>query len=662
MTHSWRLGVCYYPEHWPESQWPSDARRMREAGISIVRIGEFAWSRIEPSPGNLHFEWLQRAIEVLAAEGLDIVLGTPTATPPAWLVKKMPDMLAVDASGRVREFGSRRHYCFSHSGYREQCVRIVSLLAERFGDHAAIVGWQIDNEYGCHDTTLSFSRPALQAFREWLAGRYSDIETLNRVWGNVFWSMEYSSFADIELPQGTVTEANPAHWLDFYRFSSDQVIAFNRLQVEIVRAHSPQRDVIHNCMGRILDFDHFDLGADLDVVSWDAYPLGFLEDRVQATAAWKKRYLRTGDPDFQAFHHDLYRAAGRGRWWVMEQQPGPVNWANYNPSPRPGMVRLWTWEAFAHGAEVVSYFRWRQLPFAQEQMHAGLYRSDDEAAPARSEVVAVGKEIEALNSEVVPSSWKSTADVCLVFDYPSAWAWRIQPQGKDFDYFELIFHYYRTLRALGLSVDFASADSADFTPYPLVVVAGVFSWNASLLDAIRQYRGQMLIGPRSGSKTDNFAIPAMLPPDLATDILDLRVTHVESLPSECGVNVAGRGALERWREFAIAGPNCRPVLSAVDGEAVLLQQQNRFYLAGWPDSILLDDVLRTLCKRAGVVVRDLPEGVRVRRSGDCLFVLNYSDQPFDCTELEHEFDGHSLLGTRVLPPTGVAAIRLRSDR
>ncbi len=56
----------------------------------------------------------------------------------------------------------------------------------------------------------------------------------------------------------------------------------------------------------------------------------------------------------------------------MEQQPGPVNWAPWNPVPKPGMVRLWTWEALAHGAEVVSYFRWRQAPFAQEQFHAGL--------------------------------------------------------------------------------------------------------------------------------------------------------------------------------------------------------------------------------------------------------------------------------------------------
>jgi len=653
------LGVCYYPEHWPESLWRSDASRMCEAGITIVRIGEFAWSRIEPSAGELCFDWLDRAIGALADAELQIVLGTPTATPPNWLVRSMPDMLAVDAAGREREFGSRRHYCFSHMGYREQCQRIVTLLAKRYGEHPAIIGWQLDNEYGCHDTTLSYSPAALEAFQSWLQARYSTIDGLNKAWGNVFWSMEYAHFADVRLPINTVTEANPAHWMDFNRFSSDQVIAFNRCQADIVRTHAPERDVIHNCMGRILDFDHFNLGKDLDVVSWDSYPLGFLEDRITQTPAWKKRFLRTGDPDFQAFHHDLYRAAGRGRWWVMEQQPGPVNWANYNPAPLPGMVRLWTWEAFAHGAEVVSYFRWRQLPFAQEQMHAGLYRSDDKAAPALGEAITVSQEIQKLAS-VSEGSWtKTNADVCVVFDYASAWAWRIQPHGKDFDYFELIFHYYRALRQLGLSVDFVSADSANFEKYPMVLLAGLFSWNATLTAAITQYQGQLLIGPRSGSKTENFAIPVTLPPDLVTDVLDMRVSRVESLPPDLRIEVPGWGALRRWREFVDPGPKCQCVVSSDEGEAILLKQQNRFYLAGWPDEELLRRVLQELCREAHIRVLDLPDGVRIRTQGEDTFVLNYSDRAFDCAEIA--LAGEPLLGSRVVASADVAVFR-QSDQ
>lgn len=233
------LGVCYYPEHWPEEWWAEDARRMADLGLSYVRIGEFAWSRLEPEAGRYDFGWLRRAIDMLHAAGLKVVLGTPTATPPKWLVDRMPDMLPVDREGRLRGFGSRRHYCFSHAGYREECRRIVTALAREFGAHPAVAAWQTDNEYDCHDTTLSYSAAARAGFRDWLSRRYQSPEALNRAWGNVFWSMEYASFDEVDLPNQTVTEANPVHWMDFRRYASEQVVTFNRLQVSAIRRIPP---------------------------------------------------------------------------------------------------------------------------------------------------------------------------------------------------------------------------------------------------------------------------------------------------------------------------------------------------------------------------------------------------------------------------------------
>ncbi|MGB7316478.1 MAG: beta-galactosidase, partial [Planktotalea sp.] len=349
------LGVCYYPEHWPEDRWAIDGAQMVEAGLTWVRVGEFAWSRLEPAPDDLRLDWLERAINVLGDAGLKVILGTPTATPPRWMLDKHPDMLALDAQGRARGFGSRRHYCFSHKGYIEECRRITRILAERFAKNPHIEAWQTDNEYGCHDTTLSYSDAARSAFQDWCAQTYQSLDALNRAWGNIFWSMEYSSFDQIGLPNLTVTEPNPSHVLAFRRFSSDQVVRFNRVQTDVLRQHT-DAPLLHNYMGRVTDFDHYDVGADLDIASWDSYPIGFLSDRLEASPEHKARYLRQGDPDMQAFHHDLYRSVGNGRWWVMEQQPGPVNWAPYNPAPLPGMARLWAWEAFAHGAEAVLYF------------------------------------------------------------------------------------------------------------------------------------------------------------------------------------------------------------------------------------------------------------------------------------------------------------------
>ena len=317
-----KLGSCYYPEHWSETQWEKDAKDMIESGLTWVRIGEFAWSRLEPEEGAQNFKWLDRAIEVLGNAGLNVVMSTPTAAPPRWVVDKWPDMLLVDSDGRSRKFGSRRHYCFSHQGYLQESSRITRLVAKRYGKNPYIKAWQLDNEYGCHDTTLSFSNSSQSSFKLWLSDKYKTIESLNEAWSNVFWSMEYNSFEQIDLPNLTITDANPIHELDFRRFSSDQVVKFNRAQVLIMREHT-KMPLIHNYMGKITDFDHYEVGNDLDIASWDSYPLGFLEDRSTQNEDFKLKFMRFGDPDFQAFHHDLYRTVGRGRWWVMEQQPGP---------------------------------------------------------------------------------------------------------------------------------------------------------------------------------------------------------------------------------------------------------------------------------------------------------------------------------------------------
>ncbi|MEM6323413.1 MAG: beta-galactosidase [Pseudomonadota bacterium] len=611
------LGVCYYPEHWPEEIWRDDAARMADLGLKWVRIGEFAWSRLEPEPGVFRFDWLDRAIEVLAEAGLQVVLGTPTATPPRWMLTRFPDMLALDADGRPRGFGSRRHYCFSHAGYLGACRDIVTRLAKRYGRHPAIAAWQTDNEYGCHDTTPSFSKAAEAAFQDWLAQRYQSPEALNRAWGNVFWSMEYRDFGEIGLPNLTVTEANPAHVMAFRRFSSDQVVRFNRVQAEILRAHS-DAPISHNFMGRVLEFDHFAVAADLDIATWDSYPIGFLSDRLEASEAHKARFLRQGDPDFQAFHHDLYRAVGRGRWWVMEQQPGPVNWAPWNPAPLRGMARLWAWEAFAHGAEAVCYFRWRQAPFAQEQMHAGLLRPDDAPAPAFAEARQVVDELAAY-----PAVETGPSPVALIFDYASAWAWEIQPQGADFDYFRLVFSAYRALRQAGLSVDILPAETRDLSAYAMVLVPGLATLPPALIEALAAYRGIALLGPRTNSKTAEMSIPVPLPPNLPG--LDAVVARVESLPPGCTEPLAGGGAFAHWFEHVEGDA---PVLEATQaGRPAIIGAGPMRYLAGWPDAVAFARLVVDAARDAGLETHALPDGLRLRDAGATRFWFNYGPEP-----------------------------------
>jgi beta-galactosidase len=643
------LGVCYYPEHWPEALWAEDARRMKALGLTWVRIGEFAWSRMEPEPGRYDWGWLDRAVETLGNAGLRIVMGTPTATPPKWLIDRDPTILAVDRHGNPRKFGSRRHYCFSSESYRTECARIVTAQAERYGTHPAVGAWQTDNEFACHDTALSYSANAATRFRAWLARRYNDIGSLNRAWGNVFWSMEYRSFAEIDPPNLAVTETNPSHRLDYQRFASDEIASFNRLQVDIIRRHSPGRDVLHNFMGFTMDFDHFEVSRDLDAASWDNYPIGTLES-IWASREDKSRYLRQGHPDVSAFHHDLYRACGRGRFWVMEQQPGPVNWARHNPSPLPGMVRLWSWEAFAHGAEVVSYFRWRQVPFGQEQMHAGLNLPDSTLDVGGEEARVVADEIAALG----PLGPCEHAPVALVFSYESDWMTRIQPQGRSFRWIRFAFDLYSAMRMRGLEVEMVEP-GGDLSGYKLVVVPPLLNAEPDFVASLAKTDATVLLLPRTGSKTRSLTIPEELPPGPLQALLPITVTRVESLPPADPVEVAQAGrhfTASAWREFVRS--DLVPLATFEDGGGAWFREGKVHYLAAWPDAGLLDHILETLAAESGLTLQRMPEGVRLQKRGGVTFAINYAAEPREAPAP----DGATfVVGGRTLPAAGVAAWR-----
>ena len=645
-----RLGVCYYPEHWDEELWPTDALAMAELGISRVRIGEFSWSRIEPHPGQFDWEWLDRAVEVLASQNLGVVLGTPTACPPKWLVDRYPEILARDAGGHLRKFGSRRHYCFSSPIYRAEAARIVTAMASRYGMHNAIVAWQTDNEYGCHDTTISYSDAAATAFRDWLEKRYGNIQALNKAWGTVFWSQEYEEFAQIDPPSGTVTEATPAHRFDYWRFSSDQVASFNSLQVEILRRLSPGRDIVHNFMGFYTEFDHFAVAQDLDVAGWDSYPLGFTE-QFWFSESEKREFMRQGHPDIAAFHHDLYRGCGRGRMWVMEQQPGPVNWAAFNPAPLPGMVRLWTWEAIAHGAELVSYFRWRQVPFGQEQMHAGLNLPNNKPDVAYFEVRQVAEEI----SKLYSSSVSKIAPVALVFSYEADWLLQIQPQAKNFRWLRLAFEMYEGLRSLGLDVDIVP-ENGDLSGYKLIIVPSLPIAGNKFVATLGQLRVPVLLGPRSGSKTNTLSIVPNLPPGNLSELLDITITRVESLAMwwREAVRIKERefhGLV--WREHISS--SLPPLATFSDGAGAWYRKDHIEYLATWPDREFLNYILSELALRAGLEPQRRDLGVRTRDRGMMRFAFNYSaEQRRAPAPANAEF----LIGGHDMPPASVSVWRL----
>ena len=626
------LGVCYYPEQWPRSRWKDDVLNMKNLGISFVRIAEFSWSIIEPKPKQYDFSLIDEIIDIIGKNDLKVVLGTPTAAPPSWMIELYPDMLPINRSGLARQFGSRRHYCFSHEKFVEHCENLVRAMARHFGQNPYLAAWQIDNEYGCHDTTVSYSSVALDGYRKWLNHKFSNnlkqgensIDKLNQAWGNNFWSMNYENFNQINFPINCVTDPNPSHSLSFLEYCSEKVVEFNKKQALIIREHS-SLPITHNFMGRITDFDHFKVGQDLDFASWDSYPLGFLEDRLSAPDSHKKMFARQGDPDFQAFHHDLYRAVGKGKWWVMEQQPGSVNWAPYNPMPLPGVVRLWTWEAFAHGAEVVSFFRWRQAKSAQEQLHCGLQSPTGKNMPVMKEIQKVSSELE-FASEFETSK----SQVGIVFDYEADRYWKVQPHGIGNNYFDLIFDFYKSLRKLGQSIDFISPIDGDFDEYKLIIIPGAMHMRKALIDRIESFSNMVLVGPRAGCRDENFNLEkfSSFLPNFNLDVL-----VSETFRPDMPVRLSIEGSFIKYRE--LIETSAEVLIRTESGDPALISNGKIQYLAGWPDEIALKNILLRILEEEELPFTVMPEGVRERRNGGERFWFNYN-----C--FEAEFNGFKI--------------------
>ena len=487
-----RFGVCYYPEQWPRDRWAEDAASMQDLGLELVRIGEFAWSRYEPARGRFDFGWLDEAIDTLAAAGLKVVLGTPTATPPVWLARERPEILSVGPDGRRRAYGSRRHTSTSSQAYREEAARIVSVLVERYGQHPAIAAWQIDNEPGNHDSARCWSEESQLAFQAWLSRRFGgSIEALNEAWGTVFWSMTYPDFDAVELPVPTVTGHNPSLLVAHLAFAAEQAAEALAEQRAIVAAGSPGRELFTNLYLGDVDIDPRQVARPTGLGSVDIYPHGL------------------GNADDVAFVLDLARGsalgAGQGpealggRAWIVEQQPGPVNWTGDNPAVPAGQVRLWCWQAAMHGVETLLWFRWRAARAGQEQHHAALLRHDGTRAPAWDEAARFIREyarVASLSPHLLP---RPPARVALIHDHLDAWTLEVIPQVPDASHRMLVIAAHAAARRLALDVDVVPAD-ADLTGYELVLAPALHTVTpdrVARLEAALEAGALVILGPRS---------------------------------------------------------------------------------------------------------------------------------------------------------------------
>lgn len=279
------LGTAYYPEHWDESRWAQDAQLLKEAGVGVVRMMEFAWDKLEPELGKFDFAWMDRAISTFEAAKINVILCTPTPTPPPWLFAAHPDILRYnDMTGLPEGYGSRRSVTCHAPAYIEATKRIVTAIADHWGQHPNVIGWQIDNEFGCHNSVQDVSPHARAAFQAWLQAKYGSLEALNAAWGTQFWSATYTAWEQVPVPLPTTAQHNPGLLLDFRRFSSDSWVKYQRLQIEILRPRIGERFITHNMMLKFVEMDYYALAADLDFVGYDNYLHGM-------SGRWKLRSI-----------------------------------------------------------------------------------------------------------------------------------------------------------------------------------------------------------------------------------------------------------------------------------------------------------------------------------------------------------------------------------
>ena len=619
IPETFALGVCDYPEHVPWEQWKEYPARQRQMGLSYVRIAEFAWSKMEPTEGVFDWQWLDDAVEALHAQGLKVVMCTPTATPPAWLIRKHPEILYTDKEGRVRTFGSRKHYDHASPIYREHSRRITTEIARRYGQHPAVAGWQTDNEWGCHSSTRSYGGASVAAFQAWLKRRYGNIEALNEAWGNVFWSQEYNDWGQIDPPLLTVAPPNPSHVLDFYRFASDAVDEFQLDQVRILRELSPGRWITHNYMMHFSEFDHYRNCEAIDFASWDSYPTGQVE-RWPFSDEEKLRWARTGHPDIISFNHDLYRGLkGQRAFWVMEQGNGQVNWAPSNAAPARGAVALWTAQAYAHGASCVSYFRWRAATMAQELMHSGLLRHDETVDRGGEEVGSL--EIQGMANGDVP------ARVALLHDYESLWIQDEQPHSESATYWQQVMLFYGTLRSLGLDVDIRHPDH-DLAGYDVIVAPALQLMSRERADHLASYATDAILvfGPRAAYRTISGRVHEDGQPGPLRGLVGHSLLNFDGMRPGLTVRAGGHGVVT-WAEAY--RPTTGTAFVTYDdgpfaGEAAVVSNGNAISIGAWSGS-LVAETLTAVCTEAGIPTVALPDGVRVSRRGASEVWMNFNE-------------------------------------
>jgi len=659
-------GGDYNPEQWDSQEiWDEDVRMFKLAGIDVATLNVFSWALNQPNEDTYNFDWLDDKINRLYENGIYTCLATSTAAHPAWMAKKYPDVLRVDFYGRKRKFGSRHNSCPNSPTYREYSEKIADKLAERYKDHPAVLIWHVSNEYGGY----CYCDNCQDAFRVWLSDKYGTLEKLNKAWNTGFWGHTFYEWDEIVAPNmlSEEREDNVSDFqgisLDYRRFQSDSLLDCYKLEYNAIRKHTPNIPITTNLMGTYPMLDYFKWAKEMDVVSWDNYPA-------------------IDTPfSYTAMTHDLMRGLKSGQpFMLMEQTPSQQNWQPYNSLKRPGVMRLWSYQAIGRGADTILYFQLRRSVGACEKYHGAVIEHvGHEHTRVFNEVAQIGSEFNQLGDTLLDA--RVNAKVAIVFDWENRWATELSSgPSVSLDYVNEVHKYYDALYKLNVQVDMVGVEE-DLSQYAVVIAPVLYMVKegyAAKVEKFVENGGTFITTFFSGIVNETDIVTLGGYPGELRKVLGIWAEEIDALhPDETNEIVVNgsRGSLSGSYScnllFDLIHTEGAQAVAEYDsdfyqGMPVLTVNEfgkgKAWYVASSPDAEFLVDFLQTVCEEAGVEpLLSVPEGVetteRVKDGQTYLFVLNHNNkaESIDLKDSQYQelLTAQQLSGTVELEAKGV---------
>jgi beta-galactosidase len=626
-------GGDYNPEQYDRDTMYEDIRMFKKANIDFVRVNIFAWAASQKDEVSYDFTWLDEVIDTLYDNGIQVGIGTGTAAHPAWMAKKYPDILRTEFDGKKRKFGGRHNSCPNSLTYRKYASLFVEKLVDNYKDHPAVLLWNISNEWG----GACYCENCEKEFRVWLKKRYHSLDNVNKAWNTSFWGHTFYDWDEIVTPNllsehfGERQTMFQGISLDYARFNSDSMLECHKMEYELIKRAIPETIVTTNIMGAYKPLDYQKWAPYMDVIAWDNYPS--MDTPISYTAMM----------------HDLMRGLRNGEpFMLMEQTPSQQNWQPYNSLKRPGVMRLWSYQAVAHGSDSVLFFQMRRSRGACEKFHGAVIEHvGHENTRVFREVAELGDELVQLHDRLLDS--RVNAKAAIVFDWDNWWAVEYSSGPSiALKYVDEVHKYYKALFDMNIQVDLVSVE-ADLTQYKVVIAPVLYMVKPGYAKKIEEFvenGGTFLTTFFSGIVDESDLVTLGGYPGELRNVLGIWSEEIDALPPEHSNKIVTekeygnlKGTYTCNLLFDLIHSEGAEVIAAYgedfyQGRPVVTMNKfgkgQAWYIASSPDQAFLADLMNEIAEEKGLKneIAANKHGIEItkRTKGDkaFIFVLNHN--------------------------------------